>query len=94
MACGVKSRQVSLLKKTCDPHAALLGQCDEDSRVACTLLGSHTGLGSYCVGDIALVNYGPQLYPLGVCSQFGLHKTVNWAKGEKPDVFVEANDIF
>lgn len=81
-----------LQKSFCDPHVALIGARSEDSHVACTLLGSNTGLGTFCKDDISVINYGPQLFPLGDCKNFGIERTFRPESESNPEAFFEARE--
>lgn len=55
-----------------DPSTALVGYRSAAQHIVCTLHGGHTGLGEYRLGDIGIVNYGPQYLPLSECEGFGI----------------------
>ena len=55
-----------------DPSTALVGYRTEMQQVVCTLHGEHTGLGALRYGNIDIVNYGPQYFPLNDCEGFGI----------------------
>lgn len=63
---------LSLPDRIYDPSMALVGYRSTDCYAACTLHGDHTGLGSFRLGDIQIVNYGPQYLPLADCQGFGI----------------------
>lgn len=91
-AIAPQPQEITLRRQVCDPHVALLGQREKNTTVMCTGLGCNTGLGMYGVEDVAVVNYGPQLYPLGACSLFGLQKTLVMKPEELADVWTEQSE--
>ncbi|MFT4552118.1 MAG: hypothetical protein ACI9S8_000740 [Chlamydiales bacterium] len=85
-------QQFSMQTSFCDPHVALIGARSEDSHVACTLLGSNTGLGTFCKDELSVINYGPQLLPLGDCKNFGIERTFRPENESNPEAFFEARE--
>jgi hypothetical protein len=63
---------LSLPEQIYDPSTALVGYRSSSQHVICTLHGGHTGLGTLRLGDVEIVNYGPQYLPLGECQGFGI----------------------
>lgn len=55
-----------------DPSTALVGYRSLSQQVMCTLHGGHTGLGIVRQGDVEIVSYGPQYFPLAECQGFGI----------------------
>ncbi len=75
-----------------DPSTALVGYRSLEQQIVCTLHGDHTGLGEVRLGDVEVVNYGPQYLPLGDCQGFGIEgnalsdhgmrrSTIEWRRG-------------
>lgn len=65
-------RQIELAENIYDPSTALVGYRSATQHVICTLHGAHTGFGEFHLGDVGIVNYGPQYMPLGECRGFGI----------------------
>lgn len=63
---------LELPENICDPSTALVGYRSPNQHIFCTLHGCQTGLGEMRLGDIHIVNYGPQYLPLGECLGFGI----------------------
>jgi hypothetical protein len=82
---------ISLETYFCDPHVGLVGARTADAYVACTLLGSNTGLGTYSKGDVSVLNFGPQLFPLGDCKNFGIERTFRPESQSNPGAFFESS---
>jgi hypothetical protein len=59
-----------------DKQCSLICIKESQWNVACTLVGGNTGLGTITLGDLSLVNFGPQTLPLGTCSTFGINKSI------------------
>jgi hypothetical protein len=71
----------SLPEHIYDPSAALVGYRTVGQHVMCTLHGAHTGLGFFRLGEIEIVNYGPQYLPLGECQGFGIEGNARTDQG-------------
>lgn len=84
------SRPAVLSERIYDPNIALAVFRTKDSYVTATLMGNKTGLGSFHFKDVSIVNYGPQLFPLGDCENFGIEKTTDYKEGSLEKVFFEA----
>jgi hypothetical protein len=69
---SLSSASLELPEHIYDPSTALAGYRSAAQHVVCTLHGGHTGLGELHLGDIGIVNYGPQYLPLGECEGFGI----------------------
>lgn len=61
-----------------DESLLLAGYRSEIVSVASTLAGGGTSMGSLCRGDLQIVSFGPQHYPLGDCRGFGIETQQGW----------------
>lgn len=68
----VTAKETSLVEDVFDRETLLLGKRTPEESVACTLCGGGTSLGTYRVGETAIIGYGPQNLPLGDCGSFGV----------------------
>lgn len=73
MEFNPKNRQEwTLSEEVKDPSTSLVGVRFPHHHAFCTIHGAHTGLGTFKLGDIDIVNYGPQFLPLEECKGFGI----------------------
>lgn len=68
----ISKAPLALSEHIYDPSTALAGYRSSSQHVVCTLHGGHTGLGVLKQGDIEIVSYGPQYFPLAECQGFGI----------------------
>lgn len=66
-----------LPKMICDFSTYLVGYRSPINNLVCTNVGGKTGLGCLHFGDVHIVNYGPQHFPLGGCEGFGIECGAN-----------------
>ncbi|MEZ5315728.1 MAG: hypothetical protein R3E91_05955 [Chlamydiales bacterium] len=55
-----------------DSQLGILYHRQEEQTILCLGSGCKSGMGAFFVGKVGVVNFGPQLKPLGDCSGFGL----------------------
>jgi hypothetical protein len=60
-----------------DSQTLIAGMRTEKSTAVCLGRGYNTGLGALSFGDVAVVNYGPQLMPLGDMRSFGVDSPIH-----------------
>jgi hypothetical protein len=68
----IEEKKLALCERIFDPSTALVGYRSSKQHVLCTLHGVNTGLGHIRIGDVEIVNYGPQYLPLSDCEGFGI----------------------
>jgi hypothetical protein len=68
----LSSAPLSLPEHIYDASTALVGYRSSAQHVIFTMHGAHTGLGYFRLGNVEIVNYGPQYFPLGECQGFGI----------------------
>lgn len=88
----IQAKPVDFLPSMCDPSVAIVGKRTESTYAISTLLGSNTGLGAFAANDIAIVNFGPQRFPLGDCAGFGIEKILDLSKKDVPEAFFELGE--
>lgn len=59
-------------EKMWDEGLGLVGERNGQRTIVCLGTGCKSGMGAFLQNDIGIINYGPQLHPLGVCDGFGL----------------------
>lgn len=69
---SLKIPERNLSEQIYDPSTALVGYRSSNQCIVCTLHGEHTGLGTLRFGDIEIITYGPQYFPLEECQGFGI----------------------
>ncbi len=66
-----------------DPTLGIVARRDAEHAMICLGSGCKSGMGAYFAGDSAVLNFGPQLTPLGDCSGFGLAGRAQNVKAEE-----------
>ena len=64
--------EIGLDETVTDPDFGLLGKRTQESTILSVASGCKSGMGVFLCQNGGIVNYGPQLLPVGECSGFGI----------------------
>ncbi|MDF2577483.1 MAG: hypothetical protein K0S74_967 [Chlamydiales bacterium] len=79
----------------CDTELMLAGFSNPKLDIRTTLSGYNSGLGTILFGELGIINYGPQIFPLGKSTHFGIQASPERLK-EQAKLFVkpESEEFF